>query len=149
MSGRSEESILIAGGSAVALAVSPLPLIGLDFERSSPRETGNCMSFRLLVELWRCCATKVFAVLLCERDQADGKLERPFEGHGENAGSAETSIVFSRLADESLGEGAESGWFRRADDAFPSRRRSCESPSSPGSRWECDFGARHRPRSDS
>jgi len=94
------------------------PLIGLDFERFSPRETGNCMRLPIAVELWPCCANQRVAVLLCERDHSDGNWEDLLKATA-RLPDPPNLIVFSRLADESLwGEGAESGRFRRADNAF-------------------------------
>ena len=51
----------IAGAGPHGLLQSVLcPPIAFDFERSSPRETGNCMRLQTAVKLWCCCATEVF-----------------------------------------------------------------------------------------
>jgi len=60
MSGRSESLSHRRKGPQRSLqSVLWLP-IAFDFERFSPRETGNCMRLQTAVKLWSCCATKMF-----------------------------------------------------------------------------------------
>jgi len=60
MSGRSEKSVHRRREPQRFLQSVLCPPIAFDFERSSPRETGNCMRLRTAVKLWRYCAAKMF-----------------------------------------------------------------------------------------
>ena len=101
MSGRSEESIPSPEGTAVALAVSPLPA-----DRARLREILSQGNWELH-EASDCCGALALlrnqrvAVLLCERDHSDGNWEDLLKATA-RLPDPPNLVVFSRLADEVL-----------------------------------------------
>jgi hypothetical protein len=118
MSGRPEECVSSPERTAAVLAVSPSPA-----ERVRLRKILSQENWRLH-EASDCCEALALSrdesvpVFHCERDHADGNWEDLLNNHGEPAGSAESYCVLSSCRRVPLGEGAEAGWFRRADNAF-------------------------------
>ena len=101
MNGRAEECFPSPDGTAVGLAVSPLPA-----DRARLREILSPGNWKLY-EASDCCEAlallrdRSVAVLLCERDHADGNWEDLLKAT-ERLRTPPNLIVFSRLADESL-----------------------------------------------
>ena len=101
MCARSEKSIPSPEGTAVVLAVSPLPA-----DRVRLREILSQNNWKLH-EASDCCEAVALLrdqsvpVLLCERDHADGNWEDLLKATA-RLPAPPNLIVFSRLADESL-----------------------------------------------
>jgi hypothetical protein len=120
MSGRSEECVSSPERTAAVLAVSPSPAERVRLRKILSQENW------LLYEASDCCEALALVrdqsvpVLLCERDHADGNWEDLLNTTA-SLPAPPNLIVFSRLARRiPLGEGAESGWLRRTDNAFRS-----------------------------
>jgi len=120
MSGRSEECVSSPERTAAVLAVSPSPAERVRLRKILSQENW------LLYEASDCCEALALVrdqsvpVLLCERDHADGNWEDLWNTTA-SLPAPPNLIVFSRLARRiPLGEGAESGWLRRTDNAFRS-----------------------------
>src|ERR1035441_5713219 len=101
MSARSEKSIPSPEGTAVALAVSPLPA-----DRARLREILSQGNWKLheasdCGEALALLRDESVPVLLCERDHADGNWEDLLKATA-RLPDPPNLIVFSRLADESL-----------------------------------------------
>jgi DNA-binding response OmpR family regulator len=140
MCARSEKSIPSPEGTAVVLAVSPLPA-----DRVRLREILSQNNWKLH-EASDCCEAVALLrdqsvpVLLCERDHADGNWEDLLKATA-RLPAPPNLIVFSRLADESL-------WARVLNlGGFDVLMTPFEPEEvlrvtfSAWIRWECDFGA--------
>jgi DNA-binding response OmpR family regulator len=140
MSARSEKSIPSPEGTAVALAVSPLPA-----DRARLREILSQGNWKLheasdCGEALALLRDESVPVLLCERHHADGNWEDLLKATA-RLPAPPNLIVFSRLADESL-------WARVLNlGGFDVLMTPFEPEEvlrvtfSAWSRWECDFGA--------
>ena len=131
MSGLSEKSIPSPEGTAVVLAVSPLPADRVRLREILSRENWKLHEASDCCEAVALLRDQSIPVLLCERDHADGNWEDLLKATA-RLPAPPNLIVFSRLADESL-------WVKVLNlggfDVLmtpSSRRRSCESPSLPG-----------------
>ena len=140
MSGRSEESIPSPEGTAVALAVSPLPA-----DRARLREILSQGNWELH-EASDCCGALALlrdqsvAVLLCERYHADGNWEDLLKATA-RLPDPPNLIVFSRLADESLwAKVLNLGGYDVLMTPFEPEE-VLRVTFAAWSRWECDFGA--------
>jgi DNA-binding response OmpR family regulator len=140
MSGREEEFIPSPERTAVALAVSPLPA-----DRARLREILSQGNWKLH-EASDCCGALALlrgqsvAVLLCERDHADGDWEDLLKATVRLPDPPKL-IVFSRLADESLwAKVLNLGGFDVLMTPFEPEE-VLRVTFSAWSRWERDFGA--------
>jgi len=120
MSGRLEKSVPSPEQTAGVLAVSSSPA-----DRGRLREILSQANWKLheasdCGEALAMLRDQSVPVLLCERDHADGNWEDLLNATARLTAPPKL-IVFSRLARRiPLGEGAESGWLRRTDNAFRS-----------------------------
>ena len=118
MSGRSEEWVPSPEAIAAVLEVSALPADGLRLQEILSQGSWK------LHEASDCCETLAFSrdesvpVLRCERDHADGNRDDLLNTTASLPAPPNLNCVLSSGRGVLLGEGAESGWFRRADDAF-------------------------------
>ena len=126
--------------TAVALAVSPLPA-----DRARLREILSQGNWELH-EASDCCGALALlrdqsvAVLLCERDHADGNWEDLLKATA-RLPDPPNLIVFSRLADESLwAKVLNLGGFDVLITPFEPEE-VLRVTFAAWSRWECDFGA--------
>ena len=123
MSGRSEESVPPPERTAAVLAVSALPADGLRLQEILSQGSWK------LHEASDCCEALALSreesvqVLRCERDRADGNWDDLLNTTASLPASPNLSCVLSPGRGDLLGEGAESSWFQRVDDAF---RAGCE-----------------------
>ena len=140
MNGRAEEFFPSPDGTAVGLAVSPLPA-----DRARLREILSQGNWKLY-EASDCCEAlallrdRSVAVLLCERDHADGNWEDLLKAT-ERLRTPPNLIVFSRLADESLwAKVLNLGGFDVLMTPFEPEE-VLRVTFAAWSRWECDFVA--------
>lgn len=118
MSGRSEEWVPSPEAIAAVLEVSALPADGLRLQEILSQGSWK------LHEASDCCETLALSrdesvpVLRCERDHADGNRDDLLNTTASLPAPPNLNCVLSSGRGVLLGEGAESGWFRRADDAF-------------------------------
>ena len=118
MSGRLERSAPSPEKTAGVLAVSSSPA-----DRGRLREILSQANWKLH-EASDCCETLALSrdesvpVLRCERDHADGNRDDLLNTTASLPAPPNLNCVLSSGRGVLLGEGAESGWFRRADDAF-------------------------------
>ena len=118
MSGRSEEWVPSPEAIAAVLEVSALPADGLRLQEILSQGSWK------LHEASDCCETLALSrdesvpVLRCERDHADGNRDDLLNTTASLPAPPNLYCVLSSGRGVLLGEGAESGWFRRADDAF-------------------------------
>ena len=141
MSGRSEECVPSPERTARALAVSLLPA-----DRVRLREILSQGNWELH-EASDCCGALALlrdqsvAVLLCERDHADGNWEDLLKATA-RLPAPPNLIVFSRLADESLwAQVLNLGGFDVLMTPFEAEE-VLRVTFAAWSHWECDFGAR-------
>ena len=140
MSGRSEESISSPEGSAVALAVSPLPADRVRLREILSQgnwklhEASDCGGALALLR------DQNVPVLLCERDHVDGNWEDLLNATA-RLPAPPNLIVFSRLADESLwAKVLNLGGFDVLMTPFEPEE-VLRVTFAAWSRWECDFVA--------
>jgi CheY-like chemotaxis protein len=135
---RSGESIPLPEGSAIALAVSPLPTDRIRLrEILCPgnwklHEASDCHEALMLLR------DQSVPVLLCERNHADGDWEDLLKATA-RLPAPPNLIVFSRLADESLwAEVLNLGGFDVLVTPFEPEE-VLRVTFAAWSRWECDF----------
>ena len=140
MSGRSEKPIPSPEGTVAVLAVSPLPA-----DRVRLREILSQRNWKLH-EASDCCEALALlrdqnvAVLLCERDHADGDWEDLLNATA-RLPAPPNLIVFSRLADESLwAKVLNLGGFDVLMTPFEPEE-VLRVAFAAWTRWECDFVA--------
>ena len=120
MSGRPEECVSSPERTAAVLAVSPPPAERVRLRKILSQENWHLYEASDCCEALALLRDQSVPVLLCERDHADGNWEDLLNTTA-SLPAPPNLIVFSRLARRSpLGEGAESGWLRRTDNAFRS-----------------------------
>ena len=118
MSGRSEEWVPSPEPTAAVLAVIALPADGLRLQEILSQGSWK------LHEASDCCEALALSrdesvpVLCCERDHADGNWDDLLNTTASLPAPPNLNCVVSSGRGVLLGEGAESGCFRRADHAF-------------------------------
>jgi hypothetical protein len=118
MSGRSEEWVPSPEPTAAALEVSALPADGLRIQEILSQGSWKLHEASDCFETLALSRDESAPVLPCEPDYADGNWDDLLNATASLPAPPNLNCVLSSGRGVLLGEGAESGWFRRADDAF-------------------------------